>query len=82
MDGGRLFIGESFVEATEEYAQEYIERVVEVRSVALVLYSQQLCFRCVSHALARVAGGCAGDKQADPEALGGAEHAGGASSGT
>lgn len=30
--GCRLFIGESFVEASEEYAQEYIERVVEVRS--------------------------------------------------
>ncbi|TYZ66732.1 hypothetical protein PybrP1_007166 [[Pythium] brassicae (nom. inval.)] len=28
-DNVELFIGESFVEAAEEYAQEYIERVVE-----------------------------------------------------
>ncbi|KAF1318488.1 Prefoldin family protein, partial [Globisporangium splendens] len=37
-DNVELFIGESFVEASEEFAQEYIEKIVE--ALKKVLYSR------------------------------------------
>jgi prefoldin subunit 4 len=39
----RLFIGESFVEASEDFAQEYLEKRVEVRRWTAILVEKLMC---------------------------------------